>query len=73
MGKAFRFLLLIGIAFCLVFNVSGCSKKKVTDEEMRKLDMQPYAVYPTWDYTLKQRRYDYATASRLKTDLPKIQ
>ena len=34
MGKAFRFLLLIGIAFCLVFNVSGCSKKKVTDEEM---------------------------------------
>ncbi len=34
MGKAFRLLLLISLAFFLVVNVSGCSKKKVTDEEM---------------------------------------
>ena len=34
MGKAFRLLVLISLAFFLVLNVSGCSKKKVTDEEM---------------------------------------
>jgi len=34
MGKAFRLLLLISLVFFLVLNVSGCSKKKVADEEM---------------------------------------
>jgi len=34
MGKAFRLLLLISLAFFLVLNVGGCSKKKVSDEEM---------------------------------------
>jgi peptidoglycan-associated lipoprotein len=34
MGKAFRLIFFMVIAFCLAFNVSGCSKKKVADEEM---------------------------------------
>jgi peptidoglycan-associated lipoprotein len=33
MGKSFRLFLLMGIAFCLVLNVSGCAKKKVTADE----------------------------------------
>lgn len=34
MGKTFRLIMFMVIAFCLAFNVSGCSKKKVSDEEM---------------------------------------
>jgi peptidoglycan-associated lipoprotein len=34
MGKTFRLIMFMVIAFCLAFNVSGCSKKKVADEEM---------------------------------------
>ena len=34
MGKTFRLILFMVIAFCLAFNVSGCSKKKVADDEM---------------------------------------
>jgi peptidoglycan-associated lipoprotein len=49
MGKAFRLVLFMGIAFCLAFNVSGCSKKKVADEEMAVEDTAPKPGEPGYE------------------------
>ena len=34
--------------------------KKVTNEEMKKLNMQSHAICPTWNYTFEPRKNNYS-------------